>query len=147
MNLGLKDKVIMVAAASKGLGFGIAQAVAQEGAKVSIGSRTEADILAAAKQLQTETGVETLGSVLDVRDPNSIGQWVDATVAQFGGVDGLVVNAGGPPAGQFDDFDDDDWQSAFELTLLSSARMIRAALPHLRAAWRVAPFWRLPPHR
>lgn len=106
MELGLQDKVIMVAAASKGLGYGIAQAVAQEGARVSIGSRTQADILAAAETLHNETGAETLGSVLDARDAASINSWVEATVAKFGGVDGLVVNAGGPPAGGFDDFDD-----------------------------------------
>ncbi|MFZ1396697.1 MAG: SDR family oxidoreductase [Candidatus Promineifilaceae bacterium] len=133
MNLGLQNKVIMVAAASKGLGYGIAQAVAQEGARVSIGSRTEADILAAAETLHRETGAETLGSVLDARDAASITNWVEATVAQFGGVDGLVVNAGGPPAGGFDNFSDDDWQAAFELTMMSSVRMIRAVLPHLRA--------------
>ncbi len=133
MELGLRGKVIMVAAASKGLGYGIAQAVAQEGARVSIGSRTEADILAAAETLHRETGTETLGSVLDARDAASINRWVAATVAEFGGVDALVVNAGGPPAGGFDDFDDADWQSAFELTLLSSVRLIRAVLPQMRA--------------
>ena len=133
MNLGLKDKVIMVAAASKGLGYGIAQAVAREGATVSIGSRTEVDILATAASLRAETGASTLGCVLDARDPASITSWAEATVAQFGGVDGLVVNAGGPPAGGFDDFDDAAWHAAFELTLLSSVRMIRTVLPHLRA--------------
>jgi 3-oxoacyl-[acyl-carrier protein] reductase len=133
MELGLKNKVIMVAAASKGLGYGIAQAVAREGARISIGSRTEADILAAADTLHRETGAETLGTVLDARDAASINQWVEATVAQFGRVDGLVVNAGGPPAGGFDNFSDDDWQAAFELTMMSSVRMIRAVLPHMRA--------------
>ncbi len=133
MELGLKNKVIMVAAASKGLGYGIAQACAQEGARVAIGSRTEADILAAAETLHRETGADTLGTMLDARDPASITSWVEATVAKFGRVDGLVVNAGGPPAGGFDDFDDAAWQAAFELTLLSSVRLIRAVLPHLRA--------------
>jgi 3-oxoacyl-[acyl-carrier protein] reductase len=133
MDLGLKNKVIMVAAASRGLGFGIAQAVAQEGAIVSIGSRTEADILAAAEKLHAETGAETMGSVLDARDPASIANWVAATAARFGRIDGLVINAGGPPAGVFDDFDDATWQAAFELTLMSSVRMIRAVLPHMRA--------------
>lgn len=133
MDLGLKNKVMMVAAASKGLGFGIAQAVAQEGATVSIGSRTESDILAAAEKLHAETGAETLGSVLDARDPTSIVNWVERTAVKYGRIDGLVVNAGGPPAGLFDDFDDAAWQAAFELTLMSSVRMIRAVLPHLRA--------------
>ena len=77
MDLGLKDKVIMVAAASKGLGYGIAQAVAQEGAAVSIGSRTEADILAAAETLHREAGVETLCSVLDARDALARGLGTD----------------------------------------------------------------------
>ena len=132
MDLGLKGKVIMVAAASKGLGYGIAQAVAREGALVSIASRTEADIMQAALHLQQESGTQVMGCVMDATDPKSIDEWVEATITQFGGVDGLVVNAGGPPAGGFDDFDDAAWQAAFELTLMSSVRMIRAALPSLR---------------
>ena len=133
MDLGLKDKVIMIAAASKGLGFGIAQAVAREGARVSIGSRTEADIMRAARNLQGKTGTQVLGAVMDATDAESILEWVEATLTHFGRIDGLVVNAGGPPTGGFDDFDDMDWQAAFELTLLSSVRMIRAVLPAMRA--------------
>jgi len=132
MDLGLKGKVAMVAAASKGLGFGIAQALAGEGAAVSIASRTEADITAAAQRLAAETGAETLGSMMDATDAQSILDWTAGTVERFGRVDCLVVNAGGPPAGGFDDFDDAAWQAAFELTLLSSARMIRAVLPSMR---------------
>ncbi len=133
MDLGLSGKVIMVAAASKGLGFGIAQAVAQEGAKVAIASRTASDIEAAAARLRQETGSDVRGYVFDARDGASIQQWAEAVTADFGGIDGLVVNAGGPPAGGFDNFGDDDWQAAFELTLLSSVRMIRAVLPSMRA--------------
>ncbi len=132
MDLGLKGKVIMVAAASKGLGYGIAQAVAQEGALISIASRTEADIIQAAMQLQRETGTNVMGHVMDATNPQTIQAWTDATIARFGGIDGLVVNAGGPPAGSFDDFDDAAWQAAFELTLMSSVRMIRAVLPTMR---------------
>ncbi len=132
MDLGLKDKVIMVAAASKGLGYGIAQACAHEGALVSIGSRTEADIMQAAQRLHSETGTKVLGCVMDATDGETILEWAAVTHTQFGRIDGLVVNAGGPPAGGFDDFDDLDWQDAFELTLLSSVRMIRAALPSMR---------------
>lgn len=132
MDLGLQGKVIMVAAASKGLGYGIAEAVAQEGAKVSIGSRTAAEIEAAAEQLRTSTGTEVLGVTFDARESTSIDNWTAVTLERFGGIDGLVVNAGGPPAGGFDDFDDEAWQAAFELTLLSSVRMIRAVLPAMR---------------
>ncbi len=132
MDLGLQGKVIMVAAASKGLGYGIAQAVAQEGALVSIGSRSQTAIQQAAHQLQAESGSQVLGFVMDATDPSSIAAWAQATQIHLGGIDGLVVNAGGPPAGGFDNFTDDDWQAAFELTLLSSVRMIRAVLPSMR---------------
>lgn len=111
MDLGLQGKVIMVAAASKGLGYGIAQAVAQEGALVSIGSRSQTAIQQAAHQLQAESGSQVLGFVMDATDPSSIAAWAQATQIHLGGIDGLVVNAGGPPAGGFDNFTDDDWQA------------------------------------
>ena len=132
MDLGLKDKVFMVAAASKGLGFGVAQALAEEGARVSIASRTQKDIEKAAKALREETGSEVFGTVFDATNGQSIINWTNATLKQFGGIDGLVVNAGGPAVGFFDDFSDDDWTNAFELTLLSAVRMIRAVLPSMR---------------
>ena len=75
MDLKLNGKVAMVAASSKGLGYGIAQALAQEGASISIGSRTEADIESAAEQLRKETGVPVLASVLDSSNSESIQQW------------------------------------------------------------------------
>ena len=134
MDLGLRGKVAMVAASSKGLGFGIARELAREGALLSIGSRTKSDIDDTAHALIEETGTEVLPNVLDAADPNSIGQWLDNTVSAFGGVELLVVNAGGPPTGKFDDFVDSDWQGAFELTLMGAVRMIRAALPSMRDA-------------
>jgi len=134
MELGLRGKVAMVAAASKGLGFGIARELAREGALVSIGSRTESEVHDAAEVLTNETDGDILANVLDVSDPASISEWLENTVDAFGGVDLLVVNAGGPPAGTFDDFEDADWQSAFELTLMSSVRMIRATLPFMRSS-------------
>lgn len=134
MDLGLHGKVVMVAASSKGLGYGIARELAREGALVSIGARTEAEVFDAADTLIEETEAEVLPNVLDAADPDSIFRWVDNTVNAFGGVDGLVVNAGGPPAGNFDDFDDADWEQAFNLTLMSSVRMIRHVLPLMRQA-------------
>lgn len=134
MDLGLHGKVAMVAASSKGLGYGIARELAREGALVSIGSRTESDVFDAAEVLIEETGGEVLPNVLDVSDPDSIALWVEKTIDAFGGVDMLVVNAGGPPAGNFDQFDDDAWQGAYELTLMSAVRMIRAVLPSMRTA-------------
>lgn len=132
MDLGLRGKVAMVAASSRGLGFGIARELCREGALVSIGSRTESEIFDAAELMLEETGGEILPNVLDASDSDSILQWLDNTINAFGGVDMLVVNAGGPPAGNFDDFEDIDWQAAFELTLMSAVRMIRAVLPSMR---------------
>ena len=109
----------MVAAASRGLGYGIAHQVAKEGARVSIAAPTEPRVHDSAQRLREETGADVISCVFDARDGLSIASWRDATVADFGGIDGLVVNAGGPPAGLFDDFDDEAWQAAYELTLLS----------------------------
>ncbi|MEM7293284.1 MAG: SDR family oxidoreductase [Pseudomonadota bacterium] len=131
MELGLANRPIMVAAASKGLGYGIAYNCALEGAKVSIAARTQADVDQAAEKLRA-TGADVLATTFDARDLSSIEAWRDLTLRTFGGIHGLVVNAGGPPPGKFDDFDDGDWQAAFELTLLSSIRMIRAVLPAMR---------------
>lgn len=136
MNLGLGDQVAMVGGASQGLGFGIAQALAEEGAKVSIASRSEEAINLAAAKLHKETGASVLPGVFDASDKDSIMNWTDKTCQHFGGVDCLVVNAGGPPAGKFDDFDDQDWQAAFELNLLSAIRLIRCVLPSMRSRGR-----------
>ena len=131
MDLGLQDKVALVAASSKGLGYGVARALAQNGAKVSLCSRNAVEIHQAAIKLQEETGADVMGTACNVRDPQAIQHWVDATVAEWDRVDALLVNAGGPPAMLIKDMTDEDWQSAFELTLMSSVRMIRAALPHM----------------
>lgn len=123
----------MVAGASKGLGYGIAQALSQEGAKVSIGSRTKSKITEAAQRLNKETGTLTQGVVVDVTNSQSIDNWFNTTQKYFGDIDCLVINAGGPLPGDFDCFMDKDWQAAFELTLLSTVRMIRKAIPLMRS--------------
>ncbi|HIO43590.1 MAG TPA: SDR family NAD(P)-dependent oxidoreductase, partial [Gammaproteobacteria bacterium] len=132
MDLKLKGKIAMVAASSKGIGFGIALELAKEGTKLSIGSRTESDILEAGKRIENETGTEVLASVLDSSDANSIKNWIDLSLDHFGGIDCLVVNAGGPPPGVFENFSDNDWQSAFDLNLMSAVRMIRGVIPTMR---------------
>jgi 3-oxoacyl-[acyl-carrier protein] reductase len=129
MDLGLKGKVAMVAAASQGLGFAIARTLAAEGARVSIAARKQETIAAAAARI----GDGVLASVADVAKPESIEAWHRATVAQFGGVDLLVTNSGGPPAGPASGFDDAAWQSAIELLLLSVVRTVRIVLPSLEA--------------
>ena len=133
MDLGLKDKVAMVAGASRGLGYAVARALAGEGAKVSISSRNEAAIADAAARIGGETYVETLAVPVDVKSAGSLAAWHQRTVEKFGGVDLLFVNAGGPPAGTVLSFDDAAWQSAFELLLLSAVRMVRLAVPSMKA--------------
>jgi len=127
MDLQLKNKVIMTAGASRGLGYSAAFIAAQEGARLSIGSRSKQDIQKAAGTIQTETGSQVAGFELDMKDGDSIHKWVQDTVSEFGGIDGVLVNAGGPPAGIFADFLDTEWEEAFKLTMLSSIRLIREA--------------------
>ncbi len=133
MDLGLKGKVALVAASSKGLGYGVAKALAEDGAKVSLCSRTLAEVEASAAKLAQETGAETLASACDVTQPADIENWVRRTVEAWGAIDALLVNAGGPPAGYFKELSEDQWQAAFELTLMSSIRMINAALPQMNS--------------
>jgi 3-oxoacyl-[acyl-carrier protein] reductase len=131
MDLGLKDKVALVAASSKGLGYGIAKALAADGAKVSLCSRSADDVAAAAKAIANDYGTETLATACDVRAADDIQAWVDKTAAAWGAIDCLLVNAGGPPAKTLKEVSEDDFKAAFELTLLSSFRMIRMTLPHM----------------
>lgn len=128
MDLGLKNKVAMVAGASRGLGFAVAKALADEGARVSIASRDEAAIRAAAERI----GKETLAAPVDVRSGEAIREWAAATEKKFGGIDLLFTNSGGPPAGATLSFDDKAWQDASELLFFSTLRMIRAAVPSMR---------------
>ena len=134
MDLQVKEKVFMVAASSKGLGFGIARELAKNGAVVCIASRTKAEIEAAAKNLREETGATIHASVLDASSAESIQSWISEVEKAFERIDGLVVNAGGPPPGYFNDFTDTQWEAAFNLTLMSAVRMIRGVLPVMRNA-------------
>ena len=131
MDLGLQDKVALVAASSKGLGYGIAKALAADGARVSLCSRSADEVAAAAATIADEYGVQTLATACDVRVAGDIQAWVDKTVTAWGAIDCLVVNAGGPPAKTLVEVSEADFQAAFELTLLSSFRMIRMTLPHM----------------
>ncbi len=133
MDLGLTGKVAMVASASKGLGYGVARALAGEGAQVSIASRSPDGVADAAARIARETGMETLATPVDVQNGDQLTAWRDRTVEKFGGVDLLFVNTGGPPAGTTLSFDDAAWQAAFELLVLSAVRMVRLAVPSMQA--------------
>ncbi|MDX1521257.1 MAG: SDR family NAD(P)-dependent oxidoreductase, partial [Anaerolineae bacterium] len=134
MDLGLRDKIALVAASSKGLGRASAEAIAAEGSKVTICARNEADLKATREAIVFATGAEVLAVPADMTNPADIQNVVDQTVDHFGGLHILVTNAGGPPAGYFPDFDDEAWHKAFELSMMSGVRLIRAALPHMKKA-------------
>ena len=133
MDLGLNGKIALVAAASSGLGFATAMELVREGAQVVICGRNEDRVEAALAKLQAVGGEEVVaGMVADVADMADGRQLVASTVETFGGLDILITNAGGPPAGTFDDFDLDAWMKAVNLTFMSAVNLIREALPHLR---------------
>jgi 3-oxoacyl-[acyl-carrier protein] reductase len=133
MDFGLKGKVAMVAGASRGLGYAVARGLAREGALVSMGARDEARIADAGRRIAAETYLDTLAMPVDVRSVESLAAWHAKTVEKWGGVDLLFVNAGGPPAGTALSFDDAAWQGAFELLVLSAVRMVRLAVPSMKA--------------
>ncbi len=132
MDLGLNGKVALVAASSKGLGKASALALAREGARVTICARTEADLRAAAEEIERETGAEVLAVPADLTTAEGITSVVAATAARFGGVDVLVNNSGGPALGRFADFTDDDWRQAFEVVTLNFVRFVREVVPYMR---------------
>ncbi|MDP6573883.1 MAG: SDR family oxidoreductase [Rhodospirillales bacterium] len=134
MDLGLKDKVALVAASSKGLGKATALSLAGEGCRVTMCARGTDVLAEAAEEVRQATGAKVLEVVCDVTDGAAITAAFEKTEQELGNVDVLVVNAGGPKAGAFDDLTDDDWMEAYQLTHLSAVRMIRRALPHMRAA-------------
>ncbi len=132
MDLGLKGKVALVAASSKGLGKASALALAREGARVTICARTEADLEAAAEEIRRETGAEVLAVQADLTNAEGIKNVVAATAGRFGGLDILVNNSGGPALGRFADFTDDDWRQAFEVVTLNFVRFVRETVPYMR---------------
>ena len=131
MDLGLKGKVAMIGGASRGLGFAVAEALAREGAIVSISSTTHASIEDAGKRLSAG-GAQVLAMPVDVRNGDQIAAWGQKTIEKFGGVDLLFTNAGGPPAGAAVSFDDAAWQNAVDLLLFSTIRMVRATVPSMK---------------
>lgn len=132
MDFGLKGKVAIVLAASKGLGRASAAALAAEGANVVIGARNQATLERTADEIRQTTGSQVLALPTDVTKEGDLARIVAAAEREFERIDILVNNAGGPPRGNFADFDDAQWTAAYELTLLSVVRMVRLVLPHMR---------------
>jgi 3-oxoacyl-[acyl-carrier protein] reductase len=134
MDLGLKGKRALVLAASRGLGYACARGLAQEGCHLVICSRDETRIQAAATQIRKDTGANIEALVADVSSPAEADRLVAAAVSAFGGLDILVHNAGGPPAGGFSSVTEPQWAQAFEQNLMSFVRIVHAAVPEMKKA-------------
>ncbi|MEO6350942.1 MAG: SDR family oxidoreductase [Candidatus Limnocylindrales bacterium] len=130
MDLGLEGARALVTGGSAGLGAAVARALAAEGARVAVAAR-DSDRL---RDLTTSISASSIPTDLSTADGPLAA--VDAAVAELGGLDVLLVNSGGPPPGTFDTLDDAAWQKAIDGTLWSTLRLLRAALPHLRASDR-----------
>src|SRR5579871_3809472 len=130
MDLGLRGKTAIVAAASQGLGKAVACALANEGANVVMFSRREDAIQAAAQDVRQVAvdGATVTPLTADVTRAEDL----ERVVAQSGGADVLFANAGGPRPGYFDDLTDQDFYAAFDLNLMSAVRLVRLCLPHMR---------------
>jgi len=132
MDLKLNNKVAIVLAASKGLGKAIATALSAEGAKVIIGSRNATELNKTAGEIKKLTGNEVIAIPVDVSDGKEVKSFIEQAASRFGKIDILINNGGGPAFDKFENFDDEAWQKAFELTLLSFARTSRLVLPHMQ---------------
>jgi len=132
MDLQVDGNTALVTASSSGLGKASARALVREGANVVINGR-DADRLAEAKaDLESDASGEVYTQVGDLTDAEDCQALVEATVEEFGSLDHLITSAGGPPSGPFLETDDEDWQAAYELLVMSVVRLVRAAEPHLR---------------
>jgi 3-oxoacyl-[acyl-carrier protein] reductase len=132
MDMGIRDRVALVAAASKGFGRAIAHGLAAEGARVAICARAPKPLQQTAKDIASSTNAEILPVAADVTSAEDCRRFVDAAATRWGRIDILVTNSGGPAPGSFDELDDHAWHAAFESTLLNVVRLIRPCLPHMR---------------
>ena len=134
MHLNLVGKRALVTAASRGLGFATALGLAREGTALVICSRDEARITEAAQKIRAETGTRVEALVADVSSADEAARLVGHAVSALGGLDIVVHNAGGPPAGEFLSLSDAQWQKAFDQNLMSLVRLVNAAVPELKKA-------------
>jgi len=132
MDLGLKGKVALVAAASNGLGRAIAEELAAEGATLGICARGERALNDARDAIAARTGATVHAIAADVGTREGIAAVTRGVIERFGRIDVLIGNAGGPPSGTFETLDWDAWQAAVDLTLRSAVEMTRAVLPGMR---------------
>src|SRR5436190_18229535 len=132
MDLGLRGKVALVAAASKGLGRAVAEELAAEGVKLAICSRDAEAIERVGREIANATGAEVLARAADVSRTAEIAAFTDTALSIYGRVDILLTNSGGPPSGRFESLDLAAWQQATELTLFAPIEFARRVLPGMK---------------
>jgi len=132
MDMGLRDRVALVCASSRGIGRAAAEALAAEGAKLALCARDEATLEATAAAIRA-IGTEVLTVAADLGKREDVDRVMRETLARYGRLDILINNTGGPPPGRFEAHDDAAWQAAFETLLLSVVRLTRLAIPEMRA--------------
>lgn len=132
MDYGIDGNTALVTASSSGLGKASAKALASEGANVVINGRNEDRLSEAVEDVRADAVGDVLAVQGDLTDADDIERLVSRTVDEFGGIDHLVTNSGGPPSGSFMEMDDEDWYDAFNLLVMSVVRLVREAAPYLR---------------
>jgi 3-oxoacyl-[acyl-carrier protein] reductase len=132
MDLGLKNRVALVAASSQGIGRATAEAFAAEGCRVAMCARNEKTLQSAAEKVRKQYSAEVLAQAFDVTDAKAVKQFVAEVAEKFGGVDICVTNAGGPPAKGFLVATLEEWQRALETNFLSTVYFAREVIPHMQ---------------
>jgi 3-oxoacyl-[acyl-carrier protein] reductase len=133
MDLGIKDRVALVAASSQGLGKAVAFGLAREGAKLALCSRDLKAVEATAEAIRKETGAEVFATATDVTKEDQVRRLVEQTIERFGRIDICVTNAGGPPAKPFAGTTTEEWRRAVDANLLSAVFFAHQVLPGMRA--------------
>jgi 3-oxoacyl-[acyl-carrier protein] reductase len=134
MDSGLKDKLVLITASSTGIGKAVAELFAQEGCKVAICSRSKENLLATAKEIKEKYSIEPFWSVCDLNKQKDIENTFAAVTRQFGSIDILINNCGGPAPGLFQQLEEEDWNAAYEQVLLSVIRFSKLVLPGMMAS-------------
>jgi 3-oxoacyl-[acyl-carrier protein] reductase len=132
MDLKLKEKIVLVTASSGGIGRAAAELFINEGCRVAICSHNKENLLKAAREIKAITNVEPLWNLCDINKPQDIEDTIKVVQKNFGDIDILVNNCGGPVPGFFEDLYDENWEDAFEQVLMSAIRFTRLVLPGMK---------------
>jgi 3-oxoacyl-[acyl-carrier protein] reductase len=132
MDTGIKDRAALVTASSKGLGKAIARELSREGVKVAICARNKEILLKAREEIMAETGGVVKAYVADVTKKTEVNKMIEEVISEFGTIEILVCNAGGPPAGMWDEFTPKDYRHAVELNLMSTINLCYEVIPLMK---------------